>query len=82
MNDGWLDICYVSEMNKLKLLCWVPTIFFGRHLRLAGVEYFQAQTVQIDADRTLEVYADGEFACRTPVEIGVVTKGLSVIVPN
>jgi len=81
MNDGLLDICYVARMNKLKLLCWVPTIFFGRHLGLTGVEYLQAQTVQIDADRTLEVYADGDYACRTPVQIGVVTKGLSVIVP-
>src|SRR5262249_36268528 len=41
-DDGLLDICYVSRMNKLKLLCWVPTIFFGGHLGLGGLEYFQA----------------------------------------
>ena len=29
LDDGLLDICLVSKMNKLKLLCWVPTIFFG-----------------------------------------------------
>ena len=43
LDDGLLDVCLVSKMNKLKLLCWVPTIFFGQHLRLKEVEYFQAR---------------------------------------
>lgn len=81
-DDGLLDICVLSKMNKLKLLCWVPTIFFGRHLGLKQVEYFQAQQVRIEAARELEFYADGEFACRTPVEISVVPRALRVIVPG
>ena len=80
-DDGLLDICVLSKMNKLKLLCWVPTIFFGGHLGLKQVEYFQAQQVRIEAARELELYADGEYACRTPVEISVLPKALRVIVP-
>jgi diacylglycerol kinase (ATP) len=80
-DDGVLDICVVSKLNKLKLLCWVPTIFFGGHLRLKQVEYFQAELVRIETERELELYADGDFACKTPVEIGVVRRALRVIVP-
>jgi diacylglycerol kinase (ATP) len=68
-DDGLLDICVVSKLNKLKLLCWVPTIFFGGHLRLKQVEYFQAEQVRIETERELDLYADGDFACKTPVEI-------------
>jgi len=80
-DDGLLDICVVSKLNKLKLLCWVPTIFFGGHLRLKQVEYFQAEGVRIETERELELFADGDFACKTPVEIGVVGRALRVIVP-
>jgi len=81
LDDGLLDVCFVSRMNKLKLLCWVPSIFFGRHLRLKGVEYFQAKQLEIEATLPLDVYADGEYACRTPVQIRVIPKALRVIVP-
>src|SRR5712671_7793119 len=81
LDDGLLDICVVSKMNKLKLLCWVPTIFFGAHLRLKQVEYFQAKQIRIEAERQLDLYADGEFAGRTPVEIGILPRALRVIVP-
>ena len=82
LDDGTLDICVVSKMNKLKLLCWVPTIFFGEHLRIKQVEYFQAKQIRIEAGRELEVYADGEPSGRTPIEIGVLPNALRVIVPG
>jgi diacylglycerol kinase (ATP) len=68
-------------MNKLKLLCWVPTIFFGKHLHLKEVEYFQARQIAIEAERKLDLYADGDYAGQTPVEIGLIQRGLRVIVP-
>jgi diacylglycerol kinase (ATP) len=79
--DGLLDICMVNKMNKLKLLCWMPTIFFGEHLRLKEVEYFQAAQLRIETGRDLELYADGEYACQTPVEIRLLPQVLRVIVP-
>jgi len=82
LDDGLLDICLVSKMNKLKLLCWVPTIFFGEHLRLKEVEYFQATQLRIEAERRLDLYADGDCAGQTPVEIGLIRRGLRVIVPS
>ncbi len=82
LDDGLLDICLVSRMNKLRLLCWVPTIFFGQHLRLKEVEYFQTGQIKIEAERKLDLYADGDYAGQTPVEIGLIRRGLRVIVPR
>ena len=81
LDDGLLDVCLVSKMSKLKLLCWVPTIFFGKHLQLKEVEYFQARQIGIEAERKLDLYADGDYAGQTPVEIGLIRGGLRVIVP-
>jgi len=81
LDDGLLDICRVEQMSKWKLLCCVPTIFFGAHLRIKQVRYFQTAMIRIESAGSLEVYADGEYACRTPVEIAVLPRALSVIVP-
>jgi diacylglycerol kinase (ATP) len=81
LDDGLLDMCFVGRMSKLKLLCAVPTVFFGAHLGIKEVEYFQSPALGIESGRPLEVYADGEFACMTPVKIGLIRRALRVIVP-
>jgi diacylglycerol kinase (ATP) len=82
LEDGLLDVCLVGKMNKLKLLLAVPTVFFGAHVRLREVEYFQSAALRVDSDRPLDVYADGEYACQTPLDITLAPKALRVIVPG
>jgi diacylglycerol kinase (ATP) len=79
MDDGQLDVCLVADMNSLKLFCLFPTIYFGRHLEVPRVEYFQANKIRVEADAPLDVYADGEYVCRTPIEVSVESKVLRVI---
>lgn len=81
LDDGLLDVCLVGQISRLKVLFCLPSIYFGGHTRLKEVEYFRARTVCIDTNPTLDVYADGELACRTPVEISLEPRSLSVIVP-
>ncbi len=81
VDDGLLDVCFVGDMSKLKLLLCVPSIFFGAHLRIRQVEYFQAQSLSIAAARPLDVYADGEYVCQTPVKLSLLPGALKVIVP-
>lgn len=82
LDDGLFDICFVGAMKKLKLLFAVPTIFFGAHLRIRQVDYFQAKSVSIAAERPLDVYADGEYICQTPVKLSLIPRALKVIVPS
>jgi YegS/Rv2252/BmrU family lipid kinase len=80
MNDGLLDGCIITSINLFKLLCLFPTVYFGRHPGIREVDYFQASAVRIEPETPLDVYADGEFVCRTPVEIAIERAALRVIV--
>jgi diacylglycerol kinase (ATP) len=81
LDDGLLDVCVVSDMDKFKLVCLFPTIYFGRHLRLPQVDSFQAERLRFETERPLDVYADGEYVCQTPIEVSVAPRALTVIVP-
>ena len=82
LDDGKLDICIVRAMNKFKLFCLFPTVYFGRHLKFGEVEYGQVARVRLETEHPLDVYADGEFVCQTPVEFSVARDALKVIVPG
>jgi diacylglycerol kinase (ATP) len=79
-DDGLLDVCVIGGVDPFKLACMFPTVYFGRHLRITEVNYFQAARARVETGSPLEVYADGEFVCQTPVEIGVRPGALRFIV--
>lgn len=81
LDDGRLDICIVGEINKFVFLCLFPTIYYGRHLGISQVEYRQTERLRIETESPTDVYGDGEYVCRTPVEVRVARKALRVIVP-
>jgi len=81
LDDGKLDLCVVRAMDKFKLFCLFPTAYFGRHLISKNVEYGQTDRVRIETDAPVDVYADGEYVCKTPVEFRVAREALQVIVP-
>ncbi len=80
-SDGKLDICRISTMNPFELFCMFPTVYFGRHLLSPKVEYSKAERVMVQTETPVEIYADGEFVCETPVEISVAAGVLRVICP-
>ena len=81
LKDGQLDVCRVAKMNKIKLLCALPLVFSGAHLRLREVEYFKTTAVRVESEPSLKIYADGEPAGRTPAEFSVLPEAIRVIVP-
>jgi diacylglycerol kinase (ATP) len=82
LDDGKLDICIVRAMDRFKLFCLFPTVYFGKHLSFNEVEYDQATVVTVETKLPLDVYADGEYVCQTPVEFSIVRNALRVIVPE
>jgi len=79
LDDGQLDVCIIAGIDPFKLACMFPTVYFGRHLRIRGVEYFQVASGRVETEFPLDVYADGEHVCQTPVEVGVQGGALKVI---
>jgi diacylglycerol kinase (ATP) len=81
LDDGLLDVCIIPGMNKLKLFCLFPSVYFGWHLSISQVEYFQAERFTLETAEPCGVYADGEYICPTPIEVSVARAALRVIVP-
>ncbi|MGA7925032.1 MAG: diacylglycerol kinase family protein [Candidatus Sulfotelmatobacter sp.] len=81
IDDGQLDVCVIGGVDPFKLACLFPTVYFGRHLHIREVNYFQAERLRAETEAPLEVYADGEYVCRTPVEVGVLRGALKVLTP-
>jgi diacylglycerol kinase (ATP) len=81
LDDGQLDLCIIRDIDGFKLFCLFPTIYFGKHLRLPEVEYLQTARLRIETDYPVDVYADGEYVCKTPIEVSVARTMLRVIAP-
>jgi len=81
MDDGLLDVCVVGGVGPLRLLGLFPSVYSGRHLRIREVSYFQAPRLRIETECPLDVYADGEYVCPTPVEVGIQPAALKVVTP-
>jgi len=77
--DGKLDICRICTMNAFELFCMFPTVYFGRHLNSHRVKYGKAERVRVESETPLDIYADGEFVCTTPVEVTSAAGALKVI---
>ena len=78
-DDGLLDVCVIGGIDPFKLACMFPTVYFGRHLRIREVHYFQAPLLRVETEAPLDLYADGEYVCQTPVEIGIQRAALKVL---
>lgn len=80
IDDGQLDLCIISDINKFKLFCLFPTVYFGRHLTMEEVQYSQTARLRIETQAPLDVYADGEYVCQTPIEVSIAAQALRVVV--
>ena len=79
LDDGKLDICFVRQVGRARLLRLFPTVFSGKHLGIPEVEYLQAEQIRVETETPQDIYADGEFICQTPVELTVAPKAMRVI---
>ena len=80
MDDGLLDICVVGGLDTFRLFCKFPTVYSGNHLKIPEVDYSQARRARVETEHPLDVYADGEYICQTPVEVSIQPAALEVVV--
>jgi YegS/Rv2252/BmrU family lipid kinase len=80
--DGLLDVVFVKRSSKLRFLANLPKVFSGTHVELDVIETHRASEVEIRADRSLDVYADGDPITTLPATIRLVPGALRVIAPR
>jgi len=81
-DDGKLDVCFIRASTRWERLTLFPQVIRGRHLGSPLVKSVQTERLRIETASPMDCYADGEFACRTPLEIRVVPGALRVITAN
>lgn len=74
--DGRLDLIVLRNAGRLELLCWLPAVYRGKHLRNPKVTVHRGHTISVEATPPLPVHLDGEIAGKTPVRFSVRPKAL------
>ena len=82
LDDGKLDVVWVSGTAKLHYLANLPKVFKGRHVDNDEVTILRAAEVTISADRPFAVYADGDHLADLPATIRLLPRALNVIAPR
>lgn len=80
LTDGLLDVCIVEALSKGAFLRAFPKVYTGSHTSHPKVRMTTARSVQIEANRAIQVYADGERVGPLPASFEVVPAALSVVV--
>jgi diacylglycerol kinase family enzyme len=77
--DGLLEVVVIHEIGKLEFLRTFPKVFSGGHVQHPAVAVHRAAHVELDADRPLAVYADGEPAGTLPATFTVRRAAITVL---
>ena len=77
--DGLLDVVVIGAIGKLEFLRTFPKVFSGAHVEHPAVAVHRATRVELDADRPLSVYADGEPAGTLPATFEVRPAAVTVL---
>ncbi len=81
--DGLLDVLLLRELTKSAFLLAFPRVFRGTHVTHPAVRTIRATSLRVEADRRMQVYADGERVGPLPAVFEVVPSALPLVVgPN
>ncbi|MBI3834234.1 MAG: diacylglycerol kinase family lipid kinase [Planctomycetes bacterium] len=81
-SDGMLNVCLIDRISRRRALLLIPTVTRGRHLIHPNVHFMETRGFTIEADRRLEVWADGERVTCTPATVEIVPKAVRLFVPS
>jgi YegS/Rv2252/BmrU family lipid kinase len=81
LDDGLLDVITIEAVNRLRFLLNLPRVFKGTHVQLPSVRVFRAAEVEVNADRSFQMYADGDPIASLPVRVSALPAAVRVLVP-
>ena len=81
LDDGLLDVVMVEQVPKRRFLRLLPTVFKGEHVKQPGVHVERTASVEIAADRSFTMYADGDPIADLPVTVRALPAAVRVLVP-
>jgi len=79
--DGLLKLCVIDKVSRLRAFTLLPIVLLGWHRSLKIVRFIDAKGFHIEADETLEIWADGEQVATTPAKIEAAPAAVRVLLP-
>ena len=80
-DDGWLDTVLVRNLTSIQVLALLPRLLYSGELPMSHVKRARARRVRFVTDRPCFFHGDGEILGPAPVEIGVVSRAVRILVP-
>ncbi|MGD2110432.1 MAG: diacylglycerol kinase family lipid kinase [Phycisphaerae bacterium] len=79
--DGKLDLCVIRHVSRLRALRLIPTVLAGHHASVPEAQFVRTDRLKIDADRPVQLWADGEPIATTPAAIETAPGAIRVMLP-
>lgn len=79
LDDAQFDCILAEAMSQPRLARAAFALFRGAHLALPEVHFMRVARVRIHSNPPANVYADGEFVCKTPCDVHIAPRALCVV---
>lgn len=78
-DDGLLDLCIVSNINRFHFLRSLIKVFKGKHTSEPGIIMMRGRKISIQSKKTLPIHMDGEYYQSNSATINVQRRALNVL---
>jgi len=82
LDSGAFEVCIVEEISKLELLRQFPKVFTGNHVTHEKVIMKSGKRIRISSPESRDVFADGEYVGKLPLECVIEPQKLKVMMPS
>ena len=78
VDDGLFDVVIIHKQSIPSRLVNFPRIYFGAHVNLSWISYFQGRSIKLTSREHVPVEADGEFLGHLPCDIKILPGSLQL----
>ena len=83
LDDGKFHVTIITFLRYFPIYFYLPRIMRGKFYTIPGITYFTAKRMKIQAqEKSVGTRTDGDTTDDLPVELSVVSKGLTVYSPR
>jgi diacylglycerol kinase (ATP) len=80
LDDGVLDVCVVEAVGTAEFIRAFPRVYRGTHTTHPRVRMLRATSVSLEANRMVQVYADGDRVGPLPARFEVLPEAILAVV--
>ncbi len=81
LDDGFLDICLIKGVSRLKILVLFPLFIKGRHGILKEVSFLRGREISIKCEEDTPLNVDGELYTVREAVFKIIAGGIRIVVP-